>query len=128
MASILVCDDSLFMRYILRNILENAGHEVVGEAENGLKAVEKYKELQPDLVTLDITMPEMDGVKALIQIKKEFPQAKVLMVSAMGQESVVKEAITYGANGFIIKPLKEGRVLYSIDRVLGNISLGNMLY
>jgi len=128
LARILICDDTLFMRHVLRNIIEKGGHEVVGEAENGLVAIEKYRELKPDIVTMDITMPEMDGVKALAHIKKEFPQAKVNMVSAMGQEAMVKEAIDYGANDFIIKPFKEGRVLYSIERILGNISLGNMLY
>ncbi|KJS19332.1 MAG: chemotaxis protein CheY [Clostridiaceae bacterium BRH_c20a] len=128
MARILICDDSLFMRYVLRKILENGGHEVIGEAENGLEAIEKYKEFMPELATMDITMPEMDGISALEIIKREIPAAKIIMVSAMGQESMVKEAIHYGASDFIIKPLKEGRVLHAIEKVLGNNPLGNILY
>ncbi|KJS82309.1 MAG: chemotaxis protein CheY [Peptococcaceae bacterium BICA1-8] len=128
MARILICDDSLFMRYVLRKILENGGHEVIGEAENGLEAIEKYKEFMPELATMDITMPEMDGIRALENIKREIPEAKIIMVSAMGQESMVKEAIHYGASDFIIKPLKEGRVLHAIEKVLGNNPLGNILY
>jgi len=128
LARILICDDSLFMRYVLRKILENGGHEVIGEAENGLEAIEKYKEFMPELATMDITMPEMDGIRALENIKREIPEAKIIMVSAMGQESMVKEAIHYGASDFIIKPLKEGRVLHAIEKVLGNNPLGNILY
>lgn len=128
MAGILICDDSLFMRHNLKKIIEQGGYQVVGEAENGLQAVEKYKELQPALVTLDITMPIMDGVAALQEIKKYHPQAKIIMVSAMGQESMVKSAIASGAKDFIIKPFKEGRVLHSLNKVLQGAGLGNMLY
>ncbi|MFZ7103058.1 MAG: response regulator [Peptococcaceae bacterium] len=128
MARILICDDSLFMRHSLKKILETGGHQIVGEAGDGAQGVKKYKELQPDLATMDITMPEMDGVQALKEIKKFFPGAKVIMVSAMGQESMVRDAILTGAKDFIVKPFKEGRVLYSVEKVLSNSELGNMLF
>lgn len=118
MARILIVDDAKFMRMTLSNILTKANHEVVGEAENGREAVEKYHELQPDLVTLDITMPEMSGLEAMKAIKKDFPQAKVIMCSAMGQQKMVVESIEAGAKDFIVKPFDEGRVLEAINRVL----------
>lgn len=128
MGKILICDDTLFMRHMLKNILESGGHEVIGEATNGQEAIEQYRSLNPDLVTMDITMPELDGVNALAKIKELDPKAKVIMVSAMGQEAMVKEAILKGARDFIIKPFKEGRVLYSVEKVLEDRPLGNMLY
>lgn len=119
-ATILVVDDAKFMRLTLGNMLASSGHEVVGEAENGLIAVEKYRELQPDLVTMDITMPEMNGIEAVKEILEEFPQAKVIMCSAMGQQKVVVEAIEAGAKDFVVKPFDEVRVDEAIKRVLGS--------
>lgn len=118
MARILIVDDAKFMRLTLSNILMKANHEVVGEGENGREAVELYRQLHPDLVTLDITMPEMSGLDAIKEIKKEFPQAKVIMCSAMGQQKMVVESIEAGAKDFIVKPFDEGRVLDAINRVL----------
>lgn len=119
MARILVVDDAKFMRLTLSNILEKANHEVVGEAENGKVAIELFQELQPDLVTMDITMPEMNGLEAVKQIKCEYPQAKIIMCSAMGQQKMVVDAIEAGAKDFIIKPFDEGRVMAAVNRVLG---------
>jgi two-component system, chemotaxis family, chemotaxis protein CheY len=118
MARILIVDDAKFMRLTLSNILTKANHEVVGEGENGREAIELYRELTPDLVTLDITMPEMSGLDAIKEIKKEFPQAKVIMCSAMGQQKMVVESIEAGAKDFIVKPFDEGRVLDAVNRVL----------
>lgn len=118
-ATILVVDDAKFMRMTLGSMLSSGGHEVVGEAENGLTAVKKYRELQPDLVTMDITMPELDGIEAVRRILSEFPQAKVIMCSAMGQQKVVVEAIEAGAKDFIVKPFDDVRVEEAIKRVLG---------
>ncbi len=118
MARILIVDDAKFMRMTLSNILTKANHEIVGEGENGIEAVELYRKLNPDLVTLDITMPEMSGLDAIREIRKEFPQAKVIMCSAMGQQKMVVEAIEAGAKDFIVKPFDEGRVLEAINRVL----------
>lgn len=118
MARILIVDDAKFMRLTLSNILTKANHEVVGEGENGKDAIKLYRELNPDLVTLDITMPEMSGLEAIKEIKKEFPQAVVIMCSAMGQQKMVVESIEAGAKDFIVKPFDEGRVLEAINRVL----------
>ncbi|WP_019152667.1 response regulator [Robertmurraya massiliosenegalensis] len=118
MARILIVDDAKFMRLTLSNILTKANHEVVGEGENGRDAVVLYRELNPDLVTLDITMPEMSGLDAIREIRKEFPQAKVIMCSAMGQQKMVVESIEAGAKDFIVKPFDEGRVLEAVNRVL----------
>ena len=95
------------MRYHIKSMVTNNGYNVIGEAENGLEAVRKYKELKPDIVTMDITMPEMTGIEALKEIIKIDPKAKVVMLSAMGQESMVKEAILSGAKNFIVKPFTE---------------------
>ncbi|MCR8850275.1 response regulator [Rossellomorea sp. SC111] len=119
MATILVVDDAKFMRLTLGNMLSSSGHVVVGEAENGHIAVEKYRELHPDLVTMDITMPDMNGIEAVKRILIEFPQAKIIMCSAMGQQKVVVEAIEAGAKDFIVKPFDEVRVEEAIKRVLG---------
>lgn len=116
---VLIVDDAVFMRMKLRDILEKNGYEVVAEAQNGLEAVEKYKQDSPDLVTMDITMPEMDGVTALKEIKAFDADAKVIMCSAMGQQSMVMEAIQTGALDFIVKPFDTDRVLQSIERVMG---------
>ncbi len=118
MARILIVDDAAFMRMTLKNIVTQAGHEVVGEAGNGLEAIDAYKSSQPELVTMDITMPEMDGIEALKEIKKIDPKAKILMCSAMGQQSMVIEAIQSGAADFIVKPFNAERINDSIGRVL----------
>ncbi|WP_096272552.1 response regulator [Paucisalibacillus globulus] len=119
MARILVTDDALFMRMQLKDILSKLGHEVVGEAENGLDAVNKVKELQPDVITMDITMPEMDGVQAVREIKKFNSTAKVIMCSAMGQQNMVLDAIQAGASDFIVKPFSADRVQEALEKVLG---------
>lgn len=119
MKKILVVDDAAFMRMMLKNMLVANGFDVVGEAENGEEAVKKYKSLNPDLVTMDITMPVMEGIDALIQIKEIEPNAKVVMCSAMGQQMMVLKAIQAGAKDFIVKPFQEERVLQSINKVLG---------
>ncbi|MBP1763174.1 MAG: response regulator receiver protein [Firmicutes bacterium] len=116
---ILVVDDAAFMRMMVKDILSKNGYEVVGEAENGLRAIEKYQELRPDLVTMDITMPEMDGISAVKEIRKIDPNAKVIMCSAMGQQSMVIEAIQSGARDFIVKPFQPDRVLEAIRKAVG---------
>ncbi|PLT32083.1 response regulator [Bacillus sp. V5-8f] len=118
MARILIVDDAKFMRLTLSNILTNARHDVVGEGANGKEAVEMFRELHPDLVTMDITMPVMSGLDAVKEIKQEFPDAKVVMCSAMGQQKMVVEAIEAGAKDFIVKPFEENRVIEAINRVL----------
>ncbi|MFA1820665.1 response regulator [Virgibacillus oceani] len=115
---ILIVDDAAFMRMMIKDILTKNGFEVVGEAQDGVQAVEKYKELTPDLVTMDITMPEMDGITALKQIKEENNEAKVIMCSAMGQQTMVIDAIQAGAQDFIVKPFQEDRVIEAIQKVL----------
>ncbi len=119
MAKILIVDDAAFMRMMIKNILIKEGYEVVGEAENGAQAVEKYKELTPDLVTMDITMPEMDGITAVKEIMKVNKGAKVVMCSAMGQQAMVIDAIQAGAKDFIVKPFQPDRVIEAISKVLG---------
>ncbi|MBS6062381.1 response regulator [Criibacterium bergeronii] len=116
---ILLVDDAAFMRMMLKDILVKAGYEVLGEAENGAKAVEKYKELNPDLVIMDITMPEMDGIEAVKEIKKNSPDATVIMCSAMGQQAMVIEAIQSGAKDFIVKPFQADRILEAVKKVIG---------
>ncbi|HHY73370.1 MAG TPA: response regulator [Bacillus bacterium] len=118
MARILIVDDAKFMRMTLTNILQKGNHDVVGEAENGRNGIEKYKEFQPDIVTMDITMPEMTGIEAVKQIKAFDPNAKIIMCSAMGQQKLVVEAIESGAKDFIVKPFDESRVLEAVARVL----------
>ena len=117
MKRVLIVDDAAFMRMSIRNMLENNGFEIVGEAENGVMAIEKYKELQPEVVTMDITMPEMDGLEALREIKKIDPSASVVLVSALGQEARMKEAIIYGAKGFIVKPFKEEIIVSALSKI-----------
>lgn len=118
MAKILVTDDAAFMRMQVKDILTKLGHEVIGEAMDGEEAIEKYKELKPDLVTMDITMPELDGVSALKEIKKIDADANVIMCSAMGQQAMVLEAIQSGAKDFIVKPFKEDRIQEALDKAL----------
>ncbi|MCI9377029.1 MAG: response regulator [Eubacterium sp.] len=117
--NILVCDDAAFMRMMIKDILTKNGYNIAGEAENGLKAVEKYNETKPDLVLMDITMPEMDGIQALKKIKEMDPAAKVVMCSAMGQQAMVIEAIQSGAKDFIVKPFQAERVLEAVKKVVG---------
>ena len=116
---VLVVDDAAFMRMMVKDILSKNGYEIVGEAENGMKALEKYQELKPDLVTMDITMPEMDGISAVKEIKKVDPNAKVVMCSAMGQQAMVIEAIQAGARDFIVKPFQADRVLEAVRKAPG---------
>ena len=117
--NILICDDAAFMRMMIKDILGKNGYNVAGEAENGLKAVEKFKELSPDLVLMDITMPEMDGIAALKEIKKIDAGAKVIMCSAMGQQAMVIESIQAGAKDFIVKPFQAERVIEAVKKVVG---------
>ena len=118
MKKVLVVDDAAFMRASIRMMLERNGFEVVGEAENGLVGINKYKELNPDVVTMDITMPEMGGIEALKAIKQYDPMAKVVMLSAMGQEPMVMDAVVSGAKSFIVKPFKEEIVVQTLNKVL----------
>ena len=117
--NILICDDAAFMRMMIKDILTKNGYNVCGEAENGLKAVEKYNELKPDLVLMDITMPEMDGIQALKNIKAANPGAMAIMCSAMGQQAMVIESIQAGAKDFIVKPFQADRVLEAVKKVVG---------
>ena len=117
--NILICDDAAFMRMMIKDILTKNGYNVVGEAENGAKGVEKYNELKPDLVLMDITMPEMDGIAALKAIKANDPGASVIMCSAMGQQAMVIESIQAGAKDFIVKPFQADRVLEAVRKAVG---------
>ena len=117
--NILICDDAAFMRMMIKDILSKNGYNVAGEAEKGAKAVEKYKEVSPDLVLMDITMPEMDGIQALKEIKKLDAGARVIMCSAMGQQAMVIESIQAGAKDFIVKPFQADRVLEAVKKVVG---------
>lgn len=117
--NILICDDAAFMRMMIKDILSKNGYNVVGEAENGAVAVEKYSETNPDLVLMDITMPEMDGIQALKKIKEKDPNASVIMCSAMGQQAMVIESIQAGAKDFIVKPFQADRVLEAVKKVVG---------
>ncbi len=117
MANIMIVDDSRTSRRILREILERNGHVVVGEAVNGEDGYLKYKELQPDIVTMDITMPVMDGIEALSLIKKEDQDAKVLMITAAGQKEKMLDAIKRGAEEFIMKPFNEVEILGALERM-----------
>jgi two-component system chemotaxis response regulator CheY len=115
---VLIVDDAAFMRMMLRDILAKNGFEVVGEADNGKVAVQMYNELKPDVVTMDITMPEMDGIAAVKEIKTADASAKIVMVSAMGQQAMVIEAIRAGAADFIVKPFQPDRVLEALGKAL----------
>ncbi len=117
-ARILVVDDAAFMRMMIRDILVKNGYEVAGEAANGNEAVLKYQELRPDVTTMDITMPEMDGITAVREIRKADPNARIIMCSAMGQQAMVLDAIQAGARDFIVKPFQEDRVIDAIKKVL----------
>ncbi len=117
--TVLIVDDAIFMRTMIADILKGAGFEVVGEASSGVEAVAKYKELKPDLVTMDIVMPDMGGIDAVREIIKEDPDARILMCSAMGQQGLVVEAIQAGARDFVVKPFQPSRVLEAVQRLLG---------
>jgi len=114
MRTVLIVDDSALMRTLMRTIVTKNGYEVVGEADNGSLGVEKYKELLPDIVTMDVTMKGMDGIEALRQIMNVNVGANVLMVSSMGQGTIVRQAIEYGAKDFILKPYEEKQVLNAL--------------
>ncbi len=117
--NILICDDAAFMRMMIKDILTKNGYTIAGEAENGIKAVEKYSEVRPDLVMMDITMPEMDGIQALKKIKSMDGSATVIMCSAMGQQAMVIESIQSGAKDFIVKPFQADRVLEAVKKAIG---------
>ncbi|MFA6988908.1 MAG: response regulator [Candidatus Gastranaerophilaceae bacterium] len=117
MQKVLVCDDAAFMRMMLKDILTKNGYDVVGEAANGNEAIQKYEELQPDIVTMDITMPLCDGIQALKTIIAKDAGAKIIMCSAMGQQAMVIESIQSGAKDFIVKPFQADRVIDSISKV-----------
>ena len=116
---ILIVDDAAFMRMMIKDVLSKNGFMICGEAENGAKAIEKFKELNPDLVIMDITMPEVDGIQAVKEIKKMDASAKVIMCSAMGQQAMVIEAIQAGAKDFIVKPFQAERIIEAVKKVLG---------
>lgn len=115
---ILIVDDAAFMRMMLTDILVENGYGVIGEAENGREAIRLYTELRPDLVTMDVVMHGVDGIKTTREIMKIYPKAKILAVSALGQEALVKEAIEAGAKGFVIKPFKPETVIKEVERIL----------
>ena len=117
--TIMLVDDAAFMRMMLKDILTKNGYEVIGEAANGVQAVEKYNELKPSLTILDITMPEMDGIQAAKQIKQADSSAKIIMCSAMGQQAMVVDAIQSGARDFIVKPFQADRVIEAVKKVIG---------
>ena len=118
MKRVLICDDAAFMRQSLKVIIEKAGFEIAGNAANGAEAVKKYSEIKPDIVTMDITMPEMDGIEAVKEIIKQDSNAKILMVSAMGQQGLIIEAMRSGAKGFIIKPFQEEKIVDALTKIL----------
>ena len=117
MKTVLIVDDSAVMRRIMKNVVTANGYNVVGEAKNGRIGVEKYKELHPDIVTMDVVMDEMSGIDALRQIIKYNLKANVIMVSSMGQDVIVREAITFGAKGFILKPFDKQQIMYVFSRL-----------
>ncbi len=117
-AKVLVVDDASFMRLNLKNILESEGFEIIGEATNGVEAIQQYKAENPDIVTMDITMPEMDGLVATEKILEFDPNARIVVVSAMGQESYIKKAIMKGAKNFIVKPFKKDKIIDTMNKAL----------
>jgi len=118
MKKVLVVDDAVFMRKTISSALLEAGFEVVGEAKSGVEAIKKYKELSPDIVTMDITMPDMDGINAVRKIKEYDPNCKIIVISAMGQDAMVKEALIAGAQNFLVKPLKMDTIVDTLNRAL----------
>lgn len=120
MARILVCDDSAFMRMMLKKVLIDNGHEVVGEAGDGMEAVQLYRQHKPDLATMDITMPKMDGIQAVTHIHEENPLARIIMVTALGQRAIITDALKAGASDFIVKPFDAVQVIATIKKVLAS--------
>lgn len=120
MATVLIADDSMFMRKRLGDILSSAGHDVIGEAEDGEEAIHMFRQLQPDLVMLDITMPERNGIGALNHIMATTPEAKVIMCSALGEETVVQECVETGAKAFVVKPFDPDEVISAVGDALGD--------
>jgi two-component system chemotaxis response regulator CheY len=118
-AEILIVDDAAFMRMMLTDILVEKGYEIAGESEDGEAALRLYKELKPDLVTMDIIMPGAGGIKSIKEILKTDPKAKILVVSALGQQALVKEAIEAGAKGFVVKPFRPEKVIEEVENILG---------
>lgn len=118
MTKVLICDDSAFMRMMLRRLLEDNGCQVVGEASDGMQAVQLFRQLQPDLITMDITMPKLDGIGAVKLIHEEDPLVRIIMVTAIGQREVITDAIKAGASDFIVKPFDPSQVLDTIKKVL----------
>jgi two-component system chemotaxis response regulator CheY len=118
MARVLVVDDAAFMRKMLGDALTRGGHQVIGEAANGSEAVDRFKELRPDVTTLDITMPDKDGIAALKEILSIDPAARIVMCSALGQETKVLESIRAGAKDFVVKPFQPERVLDAIGKAV----------
>ncbi len=118
MANVLIADDAKFMRLMLRKILTSVGHKVMGEASSGEDCIQKYAKLRPDLVTMDIVMPEPNGIECVRRIRDFDPHAKIVMVTALGQEAMVVEALKAGASDFVIKPFKPDKVLAAVDKVL----------
>lgn len=112
---VLICDDTMFMRTVIAKIFREAGHEVVGEAETGDQAVEQYRALQPDVVTMDVIMPNLSGIEAVAAITAEFPEACIVMCSAMGQERLIDEAMAAGASAFVVKPFDAAKLLHAIE-------------
>lgn len=121
MPTAMIVDDAAFMRMSLKKIIVHLGIEVVAEADNGLSAIQKFKETKPDIITMDITMPEMSGIEALKEIRKTGSNVKVVMVTAMGQETFVREAVMHGAKDFIVKPFKEETVKATMESVLRSL-------
>ncbi len=117
-AKILIADDSAYMRSILKDLLLRNGYDVIGEAENGREVIELYGKLKPDIIAMDIMMPEMSGTQALKELKERYPEARVVMSAAMGQQNLVVEAIRAGAAEFFIKPVQAERVVEAIDKAL----------
>ena len=118
MSTVLIVDDAAFMRLNLKNIMNDTDLEVVGEAENGKESIKKYKELKPDLVTMDITMPEMNGIEALKKIKEIDSEANVIVCSAMGQQKMVVQAVEAGAKDFVVKPFDENRIKNALNKAI----------
>jgi two-component system chemotaxis response regulator CheY len=124
---ILIIDDALFMRNLIKDILTRAGFEVCGEADNALEGVEKYKQLRPDLVTLDVVMPrmeELDGITAVKDILKFDPQAKIVIISALGERKLIQEALSYGAKDYLVKPFTAENLVRIVRHVLREVSDG----
>jgi two-component system chemotaxis response regulator CheY len=116
--NVLIVDDTAFMRMMLKKILSQNGFNVVGEAGNGIEAIELYQELEPDIVTMDITMPKMDGITAITKIREQDPNALIIVCSAMGQKQMVIQALSSGAKDFIVKPFEEERVIEALGKAL----------